>query len=182
MKDKVGFLGVYRYRESQVILALTAGLLFLEGLLIRYRLAVEEVYRNTFALSPIQFVVFIFGPFLVATVLLFAVLYVVGSRVEQRPALSALLPGLAVAVVFGSLVGQRFSPVGHPPAYLYELFLHPFLLERMNLYLWRLLVEGLVIDLLTVVAALGLARLNHERAKDENDRADSGTPRAGPSQ
>ncbi|GGL51354.1 hypothetical protein [Halocalculus aciditolerans] len=97
-----------RYREPtpRLLLALTAALCVLDGLAMVYQSHLRLVYSQTLALSPPEWVALAAGPFLVTPVLLFAALYAVRSR--RSPALSVtdLLPGLAVGVAVGNLLGQ----------------------------------------------------------------------------
>ena len=145
----------YTERESQLVVMLTAGILFLEGLVITYQLHLKEVYEDTFSLSTFEWAIRIYGPILVEPVLLFGTLYYVGSRFDRPIPLLRLLPGLAVAVIIGGILGQY---VGGPPTPLRggigvgipadptdHLYLQP---------VW----EPLLRDMLTAVAALGFAQ------------------------
>ena len=148
--------------DSLQVIGLTTAILFLAGLTTTYQSALRDTLHSTTTLSPIEWVVFTTGPFLVEPVLLFGALYYVGSRRDISP-LIALAPGLVGAVVVGTLLGQ------HVGVQLFSIFSVndiPLLQARGHLLdpdprvlaFWRILVEPLARDFLTAIAALALAR------------------------
>lgn len=151
--------------ELLFVVALTTGILFLGGLTTVYQSVLRENLQNTFTLSPVEWAVFSFGAFLLEPVLLFGALYYVGFRSDGTVPLTTFLPGLGVAAVVGTLFGQYVGIQVWGSA-VYSLNDVPFTQARGGLFVleppilgfWRVLVEPLVRDFLTAVAALGLAR------------------------
>jgi len=149
--------------ESLLVVALTTGILFLEGLATAYQSALRDALHDTGALSLIDWVAFTIGPLLVEPVLLFGALYYVGSRRDLSTSLLALTPALVGAVVVGTLLGQH---VGMQSFSLHSVNDIPLLQARGHLLdpdprvlaYWRILVEPLARNLLTALAALALAR------------------------
>lgn len=149
--------------DSLRVVAVTAAILFLGGVATGYQSTLRDVLHGTGTLSPVQWVAFTVGPFLVEPVLLFGALYYVSSRRATSTSLAALVPGLVGAVVIGTLLGQHFgiqlgsiSAVNDVP--LMQARGHLLDRDPRVLAFWRVLVEPLAHDLLTAVAALALGR------------------------
>lgn len=148
------------------IFVTTAGLLFLGGLMSAYQAVLRGVYQNTLTLSSVEWVVFTFGAFLVEPILLFGVLYYVGTHTETTAHPITLLAVLSIAVVTGSVLGQYAgievwgsSAFFEADVPLVAVWSGLFVPELPSLSYWYALVEPLVRDLLTAVAALGLASI-----------------------
>lgn len=148
------------------IIVTTAGLLFLGGLMNDYQSVLRGVYQHTLTLSAVEWVVYTFGAFLIEPILLFGILYYVGTHTETTAHPITLLAGLSIAVVAGSVLGQyvgiemwgssAFTKVDVPLVAVWNGLLVP---ELSSLSYWYALVEPLARDLLTAVAALGLASI-----------------------
>ncbi|WP_137286668.1 hypothetical protein [Halorussus salinisoli] len=154
-------LDPYTGSESRLVVALTTAILFLGGLVTAYRAVLRDAIST---LSSVEWVVFTVGPFLVEPILLFGVLYYVGSRRDVTVSLVGLLPGLVVAVAVGTLLGQYLGVrLWESSAFLNEVPVVQawgklFIPDPRVLAYWRILVEPLARDFLTAVAALALAR------------------------
>lgn len=156
----------YTERKPLVVVLLTAGLLFVEGVLISYQWFLKNANASGMGLSTIETAVYVFGSFLVEPILLFGVVYYVGSRFDRRIPLVKLLPGLAGAVVVGSVLGQLVGgTIWFPPLHLTNVGIR---VDPVTLLNWRDTLGPLVRDLLTVVAALGLASSRHP-GQDQTD-------------
>lgn len=150
--------------ELLLVLALSTGILFVGGLISTYQSVLQAVLSHTLTLSPIEWAIYTVGAFLVEPVLLFAALYYVGSRSEITTSPSTLLAGLGVAVVVGTLLGQfigvrvwmgAMSSTSDVP--LTRAWVGLFVPDPRALGYWRILVEPLVHDYLTAIAAFGLS-------------------------
>ncbi len=147
----------YTRPGAGVIVTLTALVLFLGGLATAYRDHLQAVNQATIGLSPVETVAFATVSFLVEPVLLFAVLYAVASRVDHPP-LTSLLPGLAVAVFLGTYAGQLIGANIWTLRRGFAAVIGTGLIAEPGILLvFNDVVELLVRDLLTAVAALGVA-------------------------
>ena len=153
------------FGDSNVLLVsgLTAVVLFLGTLAEAYQAALGESYSQTFTLSPIEWITYSFGHLLVEPVLLFVALYYVGSRIGVPSTPTVLLPGLILAVVGGNLVGTWIGAnlwtATATDLPLIVLFgrTNVFILDPPILKYWEAMIEPLVRDLVTVVAAFSFA-------------------------
>ncbi|QLG27723.1 hypothetical protein HUG10_09230 [Halorarum halophilum] len=96
----------YREWEPRLVVVLTALLLFLDGIVTLYHTFLARKLSHWIELSVVERVAFIPSTFIVEPVLLFVALYYVSRRFDQQVPLVKLLPGLVVAVVVGSLLGD----------------------------------------------------------------------------
>lgn len=169
MVPKATVLKRYAEPTPLLVLALTAGILFLEGLALAYQSHLRDVLDQTGSLAVLEWTAFILGPFLVAPVLLFGVLYAVRSRRQHTLSLTALLPGLVVAVLVGSLSGQYYGhsvwpSLGTKLSLLVVFPSHLALLGPVGANSWIDVIEPLVADFLVAVAALAFADVRESRA------------------
>lgn len=155
----------YASKETRVLMTLTAGVTFLHGLAIALRFFLREKNTQSLGLSGVEMVAYSIGPLLVDPILLFGVLYYVGTRYEGLPSLPILLPGLLGAVLVGTFLGQfvgeEFFTSGFTP--LAKTNYAPlFAPDLAVLSYWRDLVEPPLRSLLTALAAVALAKSSSE--------------------
>ena len=163
----------YSKPPALLVLLLTFGMLFLSGLVQAYHahlatMAQLSATRRLARLSAPAWIIYRAGPFLIDPVLLFGVLYYARTRLTPTCSLTDLLPGLAVAVLAGSLLGQFVGVRLWPPAPdlpLFALFSPGFYaLHYYALHWWLVLITPLVYDLLVVVSALAFAETKELKA------------------
>lgn len=162
-----------RYASSDTvpILAVTGTITFLHGVVVALRYLLREQHAQMLGLSAVEWVAFTLGPFLVEPVLLFGVLYYVGVHRDRLPSPPVVLPGLLVAVLVGTalgqVVGEALFPTGWTPlarAGIDVLFTP----DRGVLPYWRDLIEPPIRSLLTAVAAVALARSRSRQSTTEH--------------
>lgn len=151
----------YRSREVRILLSLTAVVTVLHGILIAYQLFLREKSAQTLSLSVAEWVAYTAGPFLVEPILLFGVLYVVGTRFDRVPSPGMLLPGLLASVIVGTILGQfvgeQLFASGWTPLARAEIDVL-FRADWPALRYWRDLLEPILRPLLTAVAAIALVK------------------------
>lgn len=158
------FTDPYRAWGPRLLVLFTAGILFVDGLALAYESHLRAVLQDTGTLSSTNLFAYLWGSLLVEPVMLFVVLYYVSTRIEQHPSLSRLLPGLLVAVVVGSVFGVSVGgELWRHPMYYHTLLTstgHMFTsTHTQTLLSWQDVIIHLGRNLLTVVAALAVARV-----------------------
>lgn len=161
MSPTTALLDSFRDRDQLFDLVLTAALMFLDGLAIVYRWFLRDVNQQQLGLSPVDEFAYVFGPILFEPVLLFVALYYTARRIDGEIPVWTLVPGLAVAVVLGSLAGQ-FTGIDSWPAAPPLTFVLGYnlwtLLDPLGLLYLQDFLGPLVRAHLTAIAALGLAQ------------------------
>ena len=163
-------LSAYRHPSTLTTLGLAGALLFLGGLASMYEAHLRVVYEHRLALSLTEWAAHGTGAFLVEPVALFVVLFVAARRFDSPPDVLSILPGMVVAVVPGTLLGQVVGavlfPTGPTPLSLLHLVRRALrltaALEPPVIRIWRFALELVVRDLLTAVAALALGMVSRE--------------------
>lgn len=155
------FCGRVGLTESQLVLILTAALTFVHGIVVALRFFLREKNVQNLGLSGIEWVAYTVGPVLVSPVLLFGVLYFVGTSLDQLPSLTGLVPVLLIAVFVGTFLGQfvgeELFTSGWTPlaqAGSLDILFRP---DLRSLPYWRDLVVPPIRSVLTAVAAVALA-------------------------
>ena len=147
--------------ELRLVVTLTAVFASVHGVVLALTFALREKNAQALGLSGAETVLYVLGPFLVEPVVLFVVIYYVGSHCDRLPSLPGLVPWLIGAVVVGSVSGQfageALFVTGWTPVAKADLASLPILDSRVLPY-WRDLAEPPVRALLTALAALALAR------------------------
>lgn len=130
-----------------------------EGIAVIYYWSLRSLNDSQLGLSSINWVAYFVSPILFEPILLFGALYYTGVTMDRDLPLLQLLPGLALAVLVGGVIGQfiglDITPTAAPIVFLKNsdfLALSP----QLVIY-WRDVLAPLVRAFLTVVAALGLA-------------------------
>lgn len=164
------FLAPYRDRNVVVTLGVVGMLLFVTGLTAMYEAHLRGVYEHQLALSPVEWVAYGTGAFLVDPVALFVVLFVVSRRLDDSLDVLSILPGVVVVVLVGSVLGQFVGSLlfsaGVTNLSLGLLVGRAIRLtlsfEPIAIRIWRFALELVVWDVLTVVAALSFGTLTRE--------------------
>ncbi|ELZ75005.1 hypothetical protein C455_16690 [Haloferax larsenii JCM 13917] len=163
-------LDPYRDRNVAITLGVIALILFFRGFTATYGVYLNGVQSHTFSLSLFEWIVFVLGAFPFDPVTLFIVLFVAARRFDTPLDVQSILPGVVVAILTGSLLGQAtgffvfrtikwnllLALVTRSEFWNVASF-HPFLV-----LLWRLALESVTADLLTVVAALSFGTLTRD--------------------
>lgn len=151
----------YTATESGLLLTLTASITGLHGLAMAMQFLLQEKNTQSLGLSGVEWVAYTVGPFLVEPILLFGGLYYVTKRSTQLPSLPTLVPGLVVAVLLGTFVGQyageELFMTGWTPLAQASIDVL-FTLDWATLPYWRDLLAPLIRSSLTAVAAVALAK------------------------
>lgn len=142
------------------MVVLAAVLTFVHGVVLALRFFLRDRNAQGVGLSAVEWIAYTLGPFLISPVLLFGVLYYVGTSADELPPVSGLLPGLLIAVTVGGVLGQfvggqllatGWTPVAQARI---DVLIAP---DPRSLPYWRDLVEPPVQAVLTAVAAIALA-------------------------
>lgn len=152
----------YADTDAWVILALTTAIVGLHGIAVAYQLLVRERNSGGFTHLGFEWVAYTVGPLLVEPLLLFVVLYVASRKLDERPSVIGMLPGLMIVVIVGTVLGQylgeQLFTSGWTP--LAMLLGDGTAVLRLDLYVLpnlRDLLVPPVRSVLTSVAALALA-------------------------
>lgn len=147
--------------NSLLVVGLVAGFSFLGAVATGYQGGLDALFRRTFTLSVVEWTAYTVGPLLVDPLLPFAVLYVVGVRRPVAVSSTSLLVGLCVAAAIGGFVGQLLAMRTWGPAATapirYVWYADVLAPDPRIAGLWVRVVEPIARDVLTAVAALGLA-------------------------
>lgn len=161
MSPPYALLESFRDSAHRRLLALTAVIMFFDGLALVYRWFLRRLNEQQPGLSQANEFAYVFGPILFEPVVLFVALYYAARRIDGELPVWTLVPGLAVAVVLGSLAGQFTGidswPAAPPLAFVLGFNLWTILHPTGIIYLQDFL-GPLVRALLTAIAALGLAQ------------------------
>lgn len=155
----------YASKEPRLLLTLTTVVTFLHGIVIALRFFLRDQNAHSLDLSVVEWAAYTVGPFLIDPVLLFGVLYYVGTRCDRLPSLPILLPGLLGAVLVGTFLGQfvgeELFVTGWTPLAQAEIEVL-FTPDLRTLPYWRDLIEPPIRSLLSALAAVALAKSSAE--------------------